>query len=369
MGQKVSPIGFRTGITIGWKSRWFAPKSNYGEFLVEDARVRQFIDQRLNRQPPYAAISEIEIERTREEVKVILKTARPGLVIGPKGAEVDKLKDALEDLTNRRVNINIIEIRNPDLSAQLVAEGIAEQLKRRASFRRAMKQRCEATMQAGAKGVKIMLSGRLGGREMSRSETQIMGSILLHTLEADVDYGYAPSHTTYGTIGVKVWIHRGMFGEQTSEEDETRSGAMTRARRRREGGGRGGPRGRGGRADRERPAPQQRPGGSRLGALQKTRRKSAKAPASEDAVETPAETPVEAQEPSAGVQEASVEQPQANIEAPAETASDSVDTQEAPADVSDVSDEQPKDEQPKPDADAPGEAEAPEASQPDQEKA
>ena len=139
MGQKVSPIGFRTGITIGWKSRWFAPKSNYGEFLVEDERIRRFIDARLNRQPPYAAVSSVEIERTREEVKVILKTARPGLVIGPRGAEVDRLKDALETLTDRRVSINIVEVKNPDLDAKLVAESIAEQLKRRASFRRTMK--------------------------------------------------------------------------------------------------------------------------------------------------------------------------------------------------------------------------------------
>ena len=238
MGQKVSPIGFRTGVTIGWKSRWFAPKSNFGEFLVEDARIREFIDQRLNRQPPYAAISGIEIERTREEVKVIIKTARPGLVIGPRGAEVDKLKNALEDFTNRQVNITIAEIRTPDLDAQLVAEGIAEQLKRRASFRRTMKQRTEATMQAGARGVKIMVSGRLGGAEIARSEMQILGSIPLHTLEADVDYGFAPSFTTYGVIGVKVWIYRGMFGEQVVEEEEQKdniaSAAMTRARRRRE---------------------------------------------------------------------------------------------------------------------------------------
>ena len=199
MGQKVSPIGFRTGITIGWKSRWFAPKSNYGEFLVEDAQVRRFIDERLNRRPPYAAISSIEIERTREEVKVIIRTARPGLVIGPKGAEVDKLKAALEDLTDRRVNLNIIEIRNPDLDAKLVAEGIAEQMKRRASFRRTMKQRAEAAMQAGAKGVKIVLSGRLGGAEIARSEKKILGSIPLHTLEANVDYGYVPSHTKYAS--------------------------------------------------------------------------------------------------------------------------------------------------------------------------
>lgn len=237
MGQKVSPTGFRTGVTIGWKSRWFAPKSNFGEFLIEDARIRQFIDKTLNRQPPYAAISAIEIERTREEVKVLLQTARPGLVIGPKGAEVDKLKAALEDLTNRHVNINIIEIKNPDLDATLLAEGIAEQLKRRASFRRTIKQRAETTMQAGAKGVKIVLSGRLGGAEMRRSEKQIMGSIPLHTLEADVDYGVATSFTTYGTIGVKVWIYRGMYGDAPVEGDGMAQRAMTRARRRRESRG------------------------------------------------------------------------------------------------------------------------------------
>ena len=274
MGQKVSPIGFRTGITIGWKSRWFAPKSNYGEFLVEDAKMRKFIDHRLNRQPPFAAISGIEIERTREEVKVILKTARPGLVIGPKGAEVEKLKNALEDLTDRRVNISITEIRNPDLDAQLVAEGLAEQLKRRSSFRRTMKMRTEAVMQAGAKGVKIIISGRLGGTEIARSERQIVGAIPLHTLEADVDYGFAPSFTKYGVVGVKVWIYRGMFAEQAKDDEsaEAESTAMTRARRRRErtdggpptggrhrgGGGGGG----GGRTPRRR-GPDTRSGGAK----------------------------------------------------------------------------------------------------------
>jgi len=313
MGQKVSPIGFRTGVTIGWKSRWFAPKSNYGEFLVEDERIRRFVDDRLNRRPPYAAISAVEIERTREEVKVLLRTARPGLVIGPRGAEVDKLKDALEDLTNRRVNINIIEIKNPDLDAQLVAAGVAEQLKRRSSFRRTMKQRCEAAMQAGAKGVKIIIAGRLGGAEMGRRETQIMGSIPLHTLEADVDYGFAPSFTTYGAIGVKVWIYRGMFGEGPAEEDVAKSEAMTRARRRRErgapagGGDRGG---RGGRGGRGRPIETaahatMRPGGSRLGGQRtaqsaRAAQADAEAPAAE---RTPREQPAEqapAQAPGAG---------------------------------------------------------------------
>lgn len=220
MGQKVNPIGFRTGVTLGWKSRWYAPKSNYGEFLIEDQKIRKFLDNKLNRTPPFAAVSSIEIERTREEVKVLLKTARPGIVIGPKGAEVDNLKSALEDLTNRRVNINIVEIREPDLDAQLVAEGIAEQLKRRSSFRRTMKQRAESTMQAGARGVKIQVSGRLGGAEMSRTEMSILGSIPLHTLEADVDYGFVPCFTTYGCIGVKVWIYRGLFGEKPTEEEQ-----------------------------------------------------------------------------------------------------------------------------------------------------
>ena len=163
MGQKVSPIGFRTGITLGWKSRWYAPKAAYGEFLVEDEKIRRFIDRRLNRQPPYAAVAQVDIDRTRDDVRVSLRTARPGLVIGPKGAEVDKLRETLEDLIDRKVSINIVEIKQPDLSAQLVAEAISEQLRRRAAFRRAIRQHCEATMAAGAKGVKITVSGRLGG--------------------------------------------------------------------------------------------------------------------------------------------------------------------------------------------------------------
>src|SRR5215813_11617545 len=146
MGQKVNPIGFRTGITEDWKSKWYAPKAAYGEFLVEDFRLRDLIDKKLNRKPPFAGISDILIERTREEVTVTLKTARPGLVIGPKGAEVDKLREELEDLIHRKITLNIIEVKNPDLNAQLVSEGIAEQLKKRTSFRRAMKMKCDATM-------------------------------------------------------------------------------------------------------------------------------------------------------------------------------------------------------------------------------
>jgi small subunit ribosomal protein S3 len=243
MGQKVSPIGFRTGITRGWASRWFAPKSNFGEFLVEDWKIREFVENRMNRQPPYAGISRIEIERTREEVKVTLKTARPGLVIGPRGAEVEKLKEALEDLSDRRVNVNVLEITHPDLDAQLAAGAVAEQLKRRASFRRAIKQRCETIMQAGAKGVKIQVGGRLGGAEMSRTVKTIMGSIPLHTLDADVDYGFAECFATYGALGVKVWIYRGKFGADDHSEKISRPGPSQHSRpprRQQSGGGRPG---------------------------------------------------------------------------------------------------------------------------------
>jgi len=217
VGQKVNPIGFRTGITQGWLSRWYAPKAAYGEFLVEDERIRRYVDRKLNRQPPYAAVSKIEVERTRNEVKVVLYTARPGLVIGPKGAEVDKLRVELEDLVDRKISVNIVEIKQPDLDAQLCAEAIAEQLKKRASFRRVMKMRAEAVMAAGAKGVKILCKGRLGGSEMARREKVIFGSIPLQTLQADVAYGYAIGRCSYGTIGCKVWIYRGMQGEQPEE--------------------------------------------------------------------------------------------------------------------------------------------------------
>jgi small subunit ribosomal protein S3 len=218
VGQKVNPIGFRTGITLEWQSRWYAPKAAYGEFIIEDHKIRKFIDERLNRRPPYAAVSKIEVERTRSEVRVIVHTARPGLVIGPKGSEVDKLREDLEDLIDRKITINIQEVKHPDLDAQLVGEAIAEQLKKRVSFRRAMKMRCDATMGAGAKGIRVICSGRLGGAEMARRETQMRGSIPLHTLQSNVDYGYAVAKTTYGTIGVKVWIYLGKFGDEVAQE-------------------------------------------------------------------------------------------------------------------------------------------------------
>jgi small subunit ribosomal protein S3 len=229
MGQKVSPIGFRTGITLGWQSTWFAPKASYGEFLIEDQRIRKFIDDRFNRQMPKGAIAKVEIVRTRNEVNVTMHSGRPGIVIGPRGGDVDKLREELESLTGRKVTVNVIEIKEPDLSAVLVGEGIAEQLSKRASYRRTMKQFCEATMNAGAKGVKITCGGRLAGSEMARTETVKMGSIPLHTLDANVDYAAATARTTYGAIGVKVWIHRGRFGEEV--EPQAQSGRRHRPRR------------------------------------------------------------------------------------------------------------------------------------------
>jgi small subunit ribosomal protein S3 len=204
----------------------------YGEFLVEDQKIRKHIDKKLNRQPPFAAISDCLIERTREEVTVTLRTARPGLVIGAKGAEVDKLREDLEDLIKRKVApIKVIEIKNPDLTAQLVGEAIAEQLKKRASFRRLLKQRMEASMQAGAKGIRISIAGRLGGAEIARTEKATVGSVPLTTLQANVDFGYAIACTTYGVIGVKVWIYRGMYGEEVLETEVRPGGGPRRGRR------------------------------------------------------------------------------------------------------------------------------------------
>ncbi|MHC4103872.1 MAG: 30S ribosomal protein S3 [Planctomycetota bacterium] len=222
MGQKVSPIGFRTGITLGWQSTWFAPKADYGNFLVEDQKIRRYVDRRFNRSMPKGAVAKIEVIRTRNEVKVTLHSARPGVVIGPRGGEVDRLREELEEMTGRKVTVNVIEIKEPDLNATLVAEAIAEQLSKRASFRRTMKQYCELAMNAGAKGVKIICAGRLAGSEMARRETQKLGSIPLHTLDANVDYAIATSKTTYGTIGVKAWIYKGKFGEEIEQSRPTR---------------------------------------------------------------------------------------------------------------------------------------------------
>ncbi len=220
MGQKVNPIGFRTGIMIGWKSRWYASKQEFAELLYEDVKVRDFIKKHPKKQQyRNAGIDRIEIERTRDEVKVILFVARPGLIIGKKGQEVELLQEELQNLIGRRVNLKIEEIKRPELQAQLVAEDISNQLSRRSSFRRTIKRAMEQTMDAGAKGIKIRLAGRLGGAEMARIEKQISGSIPLSTLRAKIDYGFTEAKTPQGHIGVQVWVNQGMHEGESDGVD------------------------------------------------------------------------------------------------------------------------------------------------------
>ncbi len=206
MGHKVCPIGIRLGITQNWRSLWYADKKSFGGLLIEDQKIRKMIKKNYG----FAGISMIEIERTRHDAKITLHTARPGLIIGRKGAEVDKLKDEMQKLVGREVVIKIKEITKQELHAQLVAESIAEQLVKRVAFRRAMKKAMDASIDAGAEGVKMQVAGRLGGAEIARTEKMASGSIPLHTLRADVDYGIAEAKTTYGVIGVKVWIYKGL---------------------------------------------------------------------------------------------------------------------------------------------------------------
>lgn len=204
MGQKVNPVGLRVGIIRDWESKWYAGK-DYANLLHEDIKIRNILKERLYD----SAVSSIEIERAANRVNVTISTAKPGMVIGKGGTEVENLRLLLTKLTNKKVHININEIKKPELNAQLVAEGIAQQLERRISFRRAMKQSIQRTMRAGAKGIKTTVSGRLGGAEIARSEGYSEGTVPLHTLRADIDYGTAEAHTTYGRLGVKVWIYRG----------------------------------------------------------------------------------------------------------------------------------------------------------------
>jgi small subunit ribosomal protein S3 len=215
MGQKVNPIAFRTGVMVGWKSRWYASKKEFGELLLEDFKVRKFIKEKFKS----AAIPKVEIERTRDEVKVVLFTARPGVIIGRKGQEVERLQAELQGLIGRRVNIKIEEVSRPEIQAQLVAEDIAEQLAKRSSFRRTMKRSADQTMEAGAKGIKIQLAGRLGGSEMARREKQIAGAMPLSTLRAKIDYGFTEASTPQGNIGVQVWINQGMYEDEANGDD------------------------------------------------------------------------------------------------------------------------------------------------------
>lgn len=204
MGQKVHPKGLRIGIIKDWDAKWFA-KKDYVELLHEDLKLRKYIKNRLFA----AGISKVEIERSANRVKIAIHTAKPGIVIGRGGTEVESLRKALEQMTGKQVNVNIVEIKSPELDAQLVAENVASQLVKRISFRRAMKQTVSRTMRMGAQGIKIMCAGRLAGAEMARTEWYTEGKVPLHTLRADIDYGFAEADTTYGKIGVKVWIYKG----------------------------------------------------------------------------------------------------------------------------------------------------------------
>jgi small subunit ribosomal protein S3 len=237
MGQKVNPYGFRLGITTDWKSRWFEER-HYREFVVEDWKIRDYLMNQLEA----AAVSRIEVERTRDRLRVDIHTARPGIVIGRRGAEADRLKKHLEQITGlqNRIQLNIQEIKQPELDAALIAQGICDQLVRRVAFRRAMKRAIQTVQKAGAQGIKVQCSGRLGGSEMSRKEQYREGRVPLHTLRADIDYGFREARTTSGRVGVKVWIYKGdILPYKVSIEDKiTREAAMAVG----ETSGQGGPR-------------------------------------------------------------------------------------------------------------------------------
>lgn len=225
MGQKVSPTGFRIGVMEGWRSRWYAGKLEFPELLVEDFKIRKFIMKRYKR----AGIPRVEIERTRDEVKVFLYTSRPGGIIGRKGQEVEKLTADLEKLTGRRINLKIEKVENPEINAQLVAEDIAEQLEKRSSFRRTLKKAIDQTMEAGARGIKVQISGRLGGAEMSRHEKSVMGRVPLQTLRAKIDYGFAEAWIAQGHIGIKVWINNGDYlNEGTNRASDAEAGKVSK---------------------------------------------------------------------------------------------------------------------------------------------
>ena len=227
MGQKVNPHGFRVGVIKDWDSRWFANKAAFGDTLVEDYQVRKFLKARLFA----AGVPNIEIERFPDKLKIHIHCAKPGLVIGRGGTEIEKLRHEVEQIVNKTVNLNIVEVKQPDLNAQLVAESIAAQLERRISFRRAMKQAIGRAMKLGAKGIKTRVSGRLGGAEIARSESYHEGTIPLQTIRADIDYGFSEAKTTYGRLGVKTWIYKGevLRGEISKDAPQ---------RARREGGNR-----------------------------------------------------------------------------------------------------------------------------------
>ncbi|MEI6230174.1 MAG: 30S ribosomal protein S3 [Actinomycetes bacterium] len=219
MGQKINPYGFRLGITTDYKSKWFAdsskPGQRYRDYVDEDVKIRRLMTKGMER----AGISKVEIERTRDRVRVDIHTARPGIVIGRRGAEADRIRGDLEKLTGKQVQLNILEVKNPEIDAQLVAQGVAEQLSSRVSFRRAMRKSMQSALKSGAKGIRIQVSGRLGGAEMSRTEFYREGRVPLHTLRANIDYGFYEARTTFGRIGVKVWIYKGEVSQSRTERE------------------------------------------------------------------------------------------------------------------------------------------------------
>jgi small subunit ribosomal protein S3 len=237
MGQKVNPYGFRLGITTEHRSRWFADSTKkgqrYSDYVIEDTRIRGYLQEKLDR----AGISRIELERTRDRVRVDIYAARPGLVIGRRGAEAETLRAELEKMTSKQVLLNILEVKNPEADAQLVAQGIAEQLNARVAFRRAMRKGIQGALRSGAKGIRIQCSGRLGGAEMSRSEFYREGRVPLHTLRSNIDYGFYEAKTTFGRIGVKVWIYKGdltareLAAVQATQQRGPRTGGNDRPRR------------------------------------------------------------------------------------------------------------------------------------------
>ncbi|GAA1316570.1 MAG: 30S ribosomal protein S3 [Brachybacterium tyrofermentans] len=279
MGQKVNPNGFRLGITTEHSSRWFADSSKegqrYRDYVKEDVAIRELMSKGMER----AGISKVEIERTRDRVRVDLHTARPGIVIGRRGAEAERLRGALEKLTGKQIQLNILEVKNPEADSQLVAQGIAEQLAARVSFRRAMRKGMQSAQRAGAKGIRVAVSGRLGGAEMSRSEFYREGRVPLHTLRANIDYGFYEAKTAFGRIGVKVWIYK---GDVTAKELAAQQAASQGPR----SGGRGGPRAERPRGRRNERNATARRDGSTEGAAQ------AAAPAAAPA-EQPASAPVQ----------------------------------------------------------------------------
>jgi small subunit ribosomal protein S3 len=225
MGQKVNPYGFRLGVTTEWKSRWFADREDYADYVIEDWKIRDFLMTEL----PHAAISRVEVERTRDRLRVDVHTARPGIVIGRRGSEADRLRAGLTSITgNAKVQLNIQEIKQPELDAALIAQGVADQLAGRVAFRRAMKRAVQNAQKAGALGIRVQCSGRLGGSEMARTEWYREGRVPLHTLRADVDYGFREARTTYGRIGVKVWLYKGdiLPYKTTSDDKATLEAAM-----------------------------------------------------------------------------------------------------------------------------------------------